>query len=76
MRETEEYSMNINLKTKMKSLFGIAPCLVLVLTAGFSTSSRAAEDGGSGAVQKPNILWIVTEDIGCDMAPREFTHPT
>ena len=35
---------------------------VLALVAGFSTAVFA-----SGA-EKPNILWIVTEDIGCDMA--------
>jgi len=60
--------MNIDLQTKMKSLRWITPGLALALAAGFSTSACAAEDGGSGAAKSPNILWIVTEDIGCDMA--------
>jgi len=41
---------------------------LFALVVGFSTSVFAAADGGSSGVINPNILWIVAEDIGCDMA--------
>jgi hypothetical protein len=43
---------------KKALLFGAASCLAV-----FSASGAGTSDAG-----KPNILWIVTEDIGCDMA--------
>jgi len=40
---------------------------LFALVAGFSTAVFAATQAGSTVAEKPNILWIVTEDIGCDM---------
>jgi uncharacterized sulfatase len=40
---------------------------VFALAAGFSTALFAAADTRLSGAAKPNILWIVTEDIGCDM---------
>jgi hypothetical protein len=40
---------------------------LFALVAGFSTAVFAATQAGSTAAEKPKILWIVTEDIGCDM---------
>ena len=56
--------MKVDLQMKTGSSRWIGASLFFAWVAGFSISALAAETDESGAAGKPNILWIVAEDIG------------